>query len=147
VEAVSGGWFETDTPSGRTRLVPTVSFQLKNVSDATVPSVQVNVLFRRITESHEWSDVFRRAITSRGLMSGSTTEPITVLSSAGYTGDEPTAHLLRHSQFVDTAVSIYARHGSGDWTCLGEYPIPREIVGRHFGPADLEHVTTRFRLR
>jgi len=146
VEDVSGGWFETDAANGVTRLLPTVSFQLRNVSAAPLSSVQVNVLFRRMGDQAAWSDVFRRAVTKSALASGTSTEPIVIQSPVGYTGDDAATRLLSHSHFIDTAVAIYARQGSDGWIFLGEYPLPRHIVGRQVGPAGLKR-TTAYRLR
>jgi len=133
VEDVSGGWFETDAANGVTRLLPTVSFQLRNVSSAPLASVHVNVMFRRMGDQAAWSDVFRRAVTSSALASGTSTGPIVIRAPIGYTSDEAATKLLSHSQFVDTAVAIYARHGSDGWTYLGEFPLPRQIVDRNAG--------------
>jgi hypothetical protein len=135
IEDMSGGWFVTTSGNGKTRLLPTVSFQLRNVSPAPLALVQVNVLFRRMGEHDAWSDVMRKAISSHAIASGPLTEPIVVKSPVGYTGDEATSSLMNHSKFVDTAVAIYGRHGSEDWTYLGEYPLPRRIVGSEMGPA------------
>jgi hypothetical protein len=147
VEKVSGGWHETTAGNGMTRLLPTVSFTLRNVSDMPLSSVQVNVLFRRRGDNQAWSDVFRRAITSRGLEAGASTGQIVAQSPVGYTGDEATSRLLTHSHFVDTAVAIYARHGSDQWTYLGEYPLPRHIVRANFSPAAMEHRNEKLRLK
>ena len=75
VEDVSGGWFETDAANGVTRLLPTVSFQLRNISAAPLSSVQVNVLFHRMGDQAAWSDVFRRAVATQALESGTSTSP------------------------------------------------------------------------
>ena len=147
VEDVSGGWFETDAANGVTRLLPTVSFQLRNVSAAPLQSVQVNVLFHRMGDQATWSDVFRRAVTKSALASGTSTDPIVIQSPVGYTGDESATRLLSHSRFIDTAVAIYARHGSDGWAYLGEYPLPRQIVGRQVGPDFFKRTTTAYRLR
>ena len=134
VEDVSGGWFVTTAGDGRTRLLPTVSFHLRNVSTEPIASVQVNVVFRRVGDHDVWSDVIRHAISARALASGIATEPIVAQAPIGYTGDDATSSLLHHSEFVDSAVSIYARHGAEQWTYLGEYPLPRQIVGLDMSP-------------
>lgn len=128
VEDVSGGWSVSTAADGRARLLPTVSFQLRNVSSAPLASVQVNVIFHRAGTADVWSDVVRRAITSSAVASGIATGPIVAQAPIGYTGDEDTGKLLTHPQFVDSSVSIYARHGAEHWTYLGEYPLPRQIV-------------------
>src|SRR6478609_3966179 len=53
VEDVSGGWFETDAANGVTRLLPTISFQLRNVSAAPLSSVQVK---RSATGTRWWAE-------------------------------------------------------------------------------------------
>jgi hypothetical protein len=70
VEEMSGGWFETDAANGMTRLLPTATFQLRNISTEPLTSVQVNVLFRRGSDNQAWSDVFRRAVSKQPLGSG-----------------------------------------------------------------------------
>ncbi len=128
VEDLSGGWSVGTGVDGRARLLPTVSFQLRNVSTSPLASVQVNVIFHRVGERDVWSDVVRHAISSRAVASGIATGLIVAQAPIGYTGDEDTRSLLKHPQFVDSSVSIYARHGAEHWTHLGEYPLPREIV-------------------
>lgn len=128
VEDVAGGWSVGTGVDGRARLLPTVSFQLRNVSTAPLASVQVNVIFHRAGDRDVWSDVVRHAISSRAVDSGIATGPIVAQAPVGYTGDDDTRSLLKHPQFVDSSVSIYARHGAEHWTYLGEYPLPREIV-------------------
>lgn len=128
VEDLTGGWSVTTAGDGRTRLLPTVSFHLRNVSAEPLASVQVNVVFRRVGDHNVWSDVVRHAISSRALASGIATDPIVAQAPIGYTGDDGTNSLLAHAAFVDSAVSIYARHGAEPWTHLGEYPLPREVV-------------------
>ncbi len=128
VEDVSGGWSVSTAADGRARLLPTVSFQLRNVSSAPLASVQVNVIFHRAGNPDAWSDVVRHAISSHAVASGIATAPIVAQAPIGYTGDEDTGRLLTHPQFVDSSVSIYARHGAERWTYLGEYPLPRQIV-------------------
>lgn len=142
VEDLSGGWFVTTAGDGRTRLLPTVSFQLRNVSTEPLASVQVNVIFRRVGDQDVWSDVIRYAISARALASGIATDPIVAQAPIGYTGDEGTSSLLSHAQFVDSAVSIYARHGAEPWTHLGEYPLPRQIVGLETSPHAVKRSTS-----
>lgn len=122
------GWREMT--ADRTRIVPSVEFELKNVGGVPLAPVQVNVVFRRASESHDWSDAFRRAATRRNpLTPGASTPTLTVESTAGYTGDDPGARMLDNTQFVDVAVTIYARQGSEDWTTLGSYDVQRVLIG------------------
>ena len=54
VETVSTGWFDAGIVDGKNKLVPTVSFRLKNLSDQKLTVLQVNALFRRVAENDEW---------------------------------------------------------------------------------------------
>ena len=44
---VSTGWFDAGIVNGQNKLVPAISFKLKNVSDQKLTVLQVNVLFKR----------------------------------------------------------------------------------------------------
>src|SRR4051812_24152189 len=67
---VSTGWFDAGIVNGRTKLVPSVSFTLKNVSGQKLVSLQINALFRRVTENEEWGSAFLTAAGSDGLAPG-----------------------------------------------------------------------------
>ena len=128
VSNVSTGWFDSGIVDGKNKLVPTVSFRLKNVSDRPLTTLQVNALFRRVTEKDEWGSGFITAAGSSGLKPGVETEPLTIKSQLGYTGTEARQEMLQNSQFVDAKVELFAKYGSGQWTRLGEYPIARQLL-------------------
>ena len=54
----------------------------------------------------------------------------TDIISISYTGTDPQWDMLRNSHFVDATVDLFARHGSQQWTRMGEFPIARQIVER-----------------
>src|SRR3954453_18122985 len=86
VEIVSTGWFDAGITNGQNKLVPTVSFKLKNVSDIQLSALQVNARFSRVTEPEEWGNGFLPSVGSNGLSPGGTTVPLTIKSQLGYTG-------------------------------------------------------------
>src|ERR1700730_8701155 len=55
VQNVSTGWFDAGIVNGQTKLVPSISFTLKNVSDQKLVALQINAVFRRVTDKEEWS--------------------------------------------------------------------------------------------
>ena len=130
VEVVSTGWFDAGIVDGKNKLVPSVSFKLKNVASQTLTTLQVNALFRRVGEKDEWGSGFLAAAGSGGLAPGATTETLTVKSQLGYTGAESRADMLKNSQFVDAKVDLFAKYASTQWTRLGEYPISRQLIVR-----------------
>jgi hypothetical protein len=125
---VSSGWFDAGIVNGQNKLVPSVTFKLKNVSDKPVTTLQANILFHRVNSSEEWGSGFLKVAGSQGLAPGATSDPLTVKSDLGYTGSETRADMLKNSQFVDAKVRILAKAGSNYWHPLGEYQIERRLL-------------------
>ena len=125
---VTSGWYDAGIVNGQNKLVPSVTFKLRNTSDRPVTTLQANVLFHRINSPEEWGSGFLRVAGSDGLPPGATTDPLTVKSDLGYTGTETRADMLRNSNFVDAKVRILAKSGSNYWHPLGEYPIERRLL-------------------
>jgi hypothetical protein len=130
IEAISTGWLDAGVVEGRNKIVPTVIFSLKNVSDRKLSTLQVNAIFRRVNSADEWGDGFRTVAGSGGLAPGAATDSVTINAQLGYTGTDPHAALLYHSQFVDAKVDLFAKYGSGTWARIGEYPIMRQLIER-----------------
>jgi hypothetical protein len=128
VNDVATGWFDAGITDGKNKLVPTVSFKLKNLSDQKLSTLQVNALFRRVSEKDEWGSEFMTAAGSSGLAPGAETAKLTLKCPRGYTGTEPRQDMLKNRQFVDAKVELFAKYGSGQWTRLGEYQVARELL-------------------
>jgi len=126
----STGWYDAGVVSGQNKLVPSVSFKLKNLSDQNLVVLQVNAIFRRGTETDEWGSGFGTAVGGEGLAPGATTETITLNSTRGYTGTETISEMLQNSQFIDAKVNLFAKYGSISWTPVAEMPIERVLIPR-----------------
>jgi hypothetical protein len=128
VEDLSTGWADAGAVNGLNKVVPALSFRLKNVSSQKLPALQVNAVFHRVSQAEEWGNGFRTAPGSSGLLPGAATDTVTINAQLGYTGRDPRDELLRNSQFIDATVDLFARSGSAQWTRLGEYPIARRLI-------------------
>jgi hypothetical protein len=129
VTIVNTGWYDAGIVNGQNKLVPSVTFTLKNVSEQKLSTLQVNALFRRVTENDEWGSGFLTAAGSSGLASGATTSPLTIKSPLGYTGsDQSRQEMLQNSHFIDAKVELFAKYGSTQWTRVGSYPIERKLI-------------------
>jgi hypothetical protein len=129
VEVINTGWYDAGIVNGQNKLVPSITFRLKNVSDQKLSALQVNALFRRVTEQDEWGSAFLTAIGSSGLSPGASTDALTARSNLGYTGaDQSRQEMLSNSHFVDARVDLFAKYGSGQWVRVGEYQIARELI-------------------
>jgi hypothetical protein len=128
VESLWAGWADAGVSDGRNKIVPALSFTLKNVSAEPLAGLQVNALFHRVDAPYEWGNGFVQTVTPRRVSPGESTDTIVVQSSIGYTGADPPLDLLNHSQFVDATVALFAKSGSGNWTPLGEFPVTRQPI-------------------
>jgi hypothetical protein len=129
VEVVSSGWFDAGIVNGQNKLVPSVSFTLKNNSDQRLAAVQVNARFSRGKEAEEWGNGFLASVGPGPLAAGASTGVLTIRSQLGYTGsDQSRAEMLQNSQFVDAKVQLAAKYGGTQWKRLGEYPINRQLI-------------------
>ena len=128
VVQVTSGWRDAGIVNGNNKLVPSVTFELHNVSDQALPVLQVDVLFYRVNEKEELGTGFKTITGSTGLAPGATTAPITVTSDHGYTGSEPRLEIMKNSRFIDAKITLFAKYGSIQWTRLGEYLITRRLL-------------------
>jgi hypothetical protein len=128
LEALSTGWLDAGVVDGKNKVVPAVSFKLKNVSDQSLKTLQVNAVFRRASHDEEWGSGFRTVAGSSGLAPGAATDTVTIKADLGYTGTDSREEMLGHSQFVDAKVDLFAKYGSTQWARLGEFPISRQLV-------------------
>jgi hypothetical protein len=129
VDATSG-WSDVGIVDGQNKLVPSISFKLKNVSDRTLNVLQINVLFRRVSETEEWGSAFLTVTGSEGLGAGATSKALVASSQQGYKGTEPRADILKNSYFIDAKADVFAKYGSTQWQKVGEYPITRQLIAR-----------------
>jgi hypothetical protein len=129
IQDVSTGWFDAGIINGQNKLVPAISFRLKNVSDQKLKVIQVNVLFKRVNNPAEWGSGFLTVVGSAGLAPGAVTEPLLVKSNLGYTGSDQTRQeMLQNSQFVDAKAEFSAKYGSVQWARLAEFPVSRTLI-------------------
>ena len=129
VNVVGSGWYDLGIVNGQTKLVPTITFTLHNTSDQKLVTLQINALFRRVSENTEWGSGFLTVIGSQGLVPGATTDPITITSQLGYTGsDQSRQEMLNNAHFVDAKVELFGKYGSTQWVLLGSYPITRQLL-------------------
>jgi hypothetical protein len=127
---VSTGWWDAGVVNGQNKLVPSVTFRFKNISDRALDVLQANIVFRRVTEDKEWGSSFVKITGTEGLAPGATSESQTVRSQLGYTGTESRQQMLDNAQFVDAKIQIFAKYGSIQWQKVGEYPVPRTLIAK-----------------
>lgn len=131
IDILDSGWFDAGIVNGQNKLVPAVRVTVKNNSDQKLVQLQLNSLFRRITDAEEWGSAFMTVAGSDGLAPGATAGPLLLRSNNGYTGSgQSRQDMLTNSQFVDAKVQLFAKYGSVQWVRKGEYPIKRQLIER-----------------
>jgi hypothetical protein len=135
IDVVDTGWFDAGIVNGQNKLVPSISLRVKNNSQQKLPMLQVNALFRRVTEQDEWGSSLLTAAGSDGLPAGGASDVLTIKSNLGYTGaDQSRQEMLKNSHFVDAKVDLFAKYGSTQWVRVGTYPIKRELITKEDVP-------------
>ena len=126
---VKTGWYDAGIVEGQNKLVPSISFRLRNVSDEAISRVKMTAVFHDVNEPDTaWGDHMIQAIDKEPLEAGATGEMLVLRSPRGYTGSEPRLVMLKNSQFVDATVTVFGRHGSRTWTKLGDFRIDRQLL-------------------
>jgi hypothetical protein len=128
IEVVTGWYDDGIMADGKNKLVPSISFKLRNKSSEPVRSVQVNAVFRRVGEAEMWGEHFGWAIQREPLAPGAATEQLVLRSQLGYTGEQPRAQMLQNKEFVDAKVEIFLKQGSQVWAKLAEFQVARQLL-------------------
>lgn len=128
VTDLAGGYFDAGIVDGRNKLQPTVSFRIVRQGDRP-NTISLNVHFRKIVgnELEEFDEVYMQTVE---FTEGNRTGLITARPDAGYTGEQPRAEMLKHSQFQDMRILIFARQSSSNWVELATFDLPRQVLTR-----------------
>lgn len=125
---VASGWYDAGPQNGRTKLVPSVTFRVKNVGTLPVDDVQLLVSFWPSGADGEVdSKEVTAIIAGASLGAGSSSALILVRSGVGYTLEEPRSELFTHSQFKDFVAKVFAKR-KGRIAPLGQFTIGRRII-------------------
>ena len=130
----SSGWYDAGIVEGKNKIVPSVTFRLKRKGAADVAGVALNVVFRHPAPAganleEDWDEVYIQRAEFKG---ADQTDPLTVRTEKGYTGDPPQSRLdiLKHSQFRDVRARIYAKYSSAQWVEIGSVDVQRQLLVR-----------------
>jgi len=127
VTDVSSGYYDFGIVNGQNKLVPSLSFKLKNLASAPLTRVQLIVSF--------WpqgadGDVDSKEVTGIGATAvppGATSDPVLVRSAVGFTLDQPRNELFTHSLFKDFTAKVFAKR-DGKIVPLGEFTVEHRII-------------------
>jgi hypothetical protein len=112
---------------GQHRLLPSITFQLKNDGDVPMTYVDINVSFWREGDATEQDSKLIKGITSTPLAPGTTGDSITVDASIGYTSPVSTEQAFTSVEYKPFIVKLFAKR-RGRTTLLGEYPVDQRVL-------------------
>ena len=125
---VDGGFVPAGEPyAGQARILPSVTFQLKNDGPLPMQYVDLTVSFWPDRRDGELDSKLIHAIGAEPLAPGATTETLTVQSTVGFSSPVARAEFFSNSGFVDFKVKIFARR-AGNNASLGELTVERRIL-------------------
>jgi hypothetical protein len=137
VSDLSGGYRDAGLVDGRNKVVPTITFRLRKSTDDNLRPLSVNIAFKKLPHAgtpvapgqpteEEWDEVYKQSVP----FNGNQTDLLTVQAGAGYTGDPPQsrADILKHSQFQDVRVHLFAKHSSSQWVEVAQFDLPRQLL-------------------
>lgn len=128
VTELKTGYDDGGVDSGQNRLLPTVSFRLRNKASRAISSVQVNAVFRVVEDPEELGSQSVWAIDWKGLEAGQSVGPFVMRSRFGYSGEQARIDMFQHQGFKDVVVQVFAKQGGNQWVKLTEQVIDRQLL-------------------
>jgi len=112
---------------GQNRILPSITFQLKNEGALPIEYVDITVAFWRVVNDGEQDSKLIHAINREPLAPGATTDSLTVRSTVGYTSPVKHDEFFSNSNFIDFKVKVFARR-AGINASLGEFAVERRVL-------------------
>jgi hypothetical protein len=114
--------------AGWNRILPSLTFKLRNDGTKEISSIQLTVSFWQDGDDGEKDSAEVRGVGPEGLKPGATTEAITVRPPViGINQEGRRADIFQHSQFRDWTIKVFAKHG-GNIVRLGEFKVDRRLI-------------------
>jgi hypothetical protein len=127
VPTISGYYDDGITPAKENRILPSITFQLRNDGKLPITNVDLVVAYWPVGADGELDSKQVRGIGSKALEPGATSETLTVRASVGYTHAGPRVDMFTNSLFKGFIVKVFAKR-SGKTTKLGEFPIEARLL-------------------
>jgi hypothetical protein len=127
VTDVFSGYYDFGIVNGLNKLVPSISFRLKNASSTPLTQVQLIVSFWQNGADGELDSKEITGIGGTAVAPGASTDPVMVRSAGGYTLEQPRSELFTHGMFKDFTAKVFAKR-EGKIVPLGEFTIEHRII-------------------
>ena len=125
VTDVSSGWFDAGIVDGQNKLVPSVTFRLRDTT-GSVSRAGLNLVFKFADNGETHEEIFKQRVDFKD----GQTELLTFRAQVGYTGTPPQsrADMLKNSHFRDMDAVIMVREVAAQWVELHRVRVERVLV-------------------
>jgi hypothetical protein len=128
ITEVSSGYHDAGvTDAGLNKLLPSITFSIRNAGDTPLSSVDVVALFWQEGKDAEMDELVVNAIGGTGIAPGALSEPVVLRANVGYTLEQPRAELFTHRLFLDVTAKLFAKRG-GRIVPIGEFKLDRRLL-------------------
>jgi hypothetical protein len=125
VTDVLTGYYDEGVKDGKARLVPSISFRLRNKGTEKIGPVQVTAAFWRQGDDGEWDSVVLQGIHGQGLQGGAATESLLARAKVAYTIEGARADFFSHRLFQEVTAKLFA---TGSIIPIGQYKLDHVII-------------------
>jgi hypothetical protein len=128
VADLATGWFDAGVVDGKNKLVPSITFRLRNTTAGELPYVSMNVVFRNLATSETHEEVFKQRVP----IANNQTDLLTIRAQNGAVGEPPQSRqdMLQNSNFQDMEAVILVRQSASQWVELQRVRVDRQLVTR-----------------
>ena|SRR5580765_1856636 len=127
VNLISGYFDDGPTPDHQNRLLPSLTFQLKNETDEPLSYIDLAVDFWQIGDDGPLDSPIVAGIAGKALEPGQTSDSITVRASTGYKSPAARADFFTNPLFKGFTAKVYAKF-HGRTSPLGELKVEPRLL-------------------
>jgi hypothetical protein len=127
LQVKESGYFDAGLKDGKTRLLPTLTFVLRNTTAEPIASVQLLLSYIPAGSDGELDSLTVTGIGPDALAGNATSAPIVARSPVGFGLEGARADFFSHSMFKDFTVKVFAKKRTG-FMPLGEFKVDRRIL-------------------
>lgn len=125
VTDVSTGWFDAGVVDGQNKLVPSVTFRLRDTS-GQLSQIAANLVFKFVDTGDTFEEIFKQRVD----FEGGQTDLLTFRTQNGYKGEPPQsrADMLKNSHFRDMEAVVLVRAVAAQWVELHRVRLERQLL-------------------
>ncbi len=126
---VNTDWTYKYRTKNEVRIVPEITFKIKNVGSKPLQHLIANVIFELEGLNQELGNGWKPIITKKPLLPGETSEPITIKSGFGYRASSVKAFYNNYYNWKRAWANIFIKWNGSQYVKFGSFEIRKHIKG------------------